>query len=213
MAVRLPLSELIIIPLFSVSVMEFFTPCWTRYYLSRIQVVSRLAEFCSVLRLCHSILSCIPHVSHGTVCWCIFACIMPVWLCVVVCQFRSNTEWRLRSNVWIALGDDNGRCVTVCDTCYWTFLLPISRRWVTSFAETKVLYFRFEAKVLTHVSDRPSDLVGNSQKKFNIFTDFIRRLINSTCLPLFFVLSVRGGYYTALSYDVVRGVFVLFTFV
>ena len=30
--------------------------------------------------------------------------------------------------------------------------------------------------------------------------------------PFIFVFSARGSYYTALSYDVIRGVFVLFTF-
>ena len=48
--------------------------------------------------------------------------------------------------------------------------------------------------VLNHVSDRLSHLTGKQRKIMN------------------FQRSVRGGYYTALSYDVIYDVFVLFTF-
>ena len=52
----------------------------------------------------------------------------------------------------------------------------------------------------------------NSEKIFRIFSDFVDWLINSTCRPLFFVPSVRGGYYTTLSYHIIHEVFVVFIF-
>ena len=74
-----------------------------------------------------------------------------------------------------------------------------SRRWVTlSFAETKVSNSETKVRdlinmqnVLNHVSDRSSHLTG----KCRIFFNF-RRLD-------------RGGYHTALSYDVIHDIFVL----
>ena len=67
-----------------------------------------------------------------------------------------------------------------------------------SFTETKVSNLVWDLinmqSVLNHVSDRLSHLTGKRRKIIN------------------FQRSVRGGYYTALSYDVIYDVFVLFTF-
>jgi len=49
--------------------------------------------------------------------------------------------------------------------------------------------------VLNHVSDLSSHLTGKRRKKIKNFQ-----------------LSVCGGYYTTLSYDIIHDVFVLFTF-
>ena len=55
--------------------------------------------------------------------------------------------------------------------------------------------------VLNRVSDRSPHLTVNSQ------SGRCRKQVK------IFQRSVRGGYYTALSYDVIHDVFVLFTFV
>ena len=71
-----------------------------------------------------------------------------------------------------------------------------------SIAETTVSNYTLETKVwnltdlqnVNNVSDQSSQPTG---KRRNFFKKFPR--------------SVRGGYYTTLSYDVIHGVFVLFT--
>jgi len=61
-------------------------------------------------------------------------------------------------------------------------------------SETKVWDVLNMQNVLNHVSDRSSHLSGKRRKKIKIFQR-----------------SVCGSYYTALSFDVIHDIFVLFT--